>query len=139
MQDNDKKDDFYSQAHLMVAAIRVFEHINGRPPTIEDLCQTINFSIEKGNFICRRLEELEIIEAVEGSYGTRLFVRHHLKIEDIPRGESESNFEEELKKFQDSRKAFSHKVETIQAQQKQKKKDLFAEMEKKLKKELDKK
>jgi hypothetical protein len=134
-----KQKDLYAQAHLMVAAIRVFEHINGRPPTIEDLCQTINFSIEKGNFICRKLEELEIIEAVEGSYGTRLFVRHHLKIEDIPRGESASNFEDELKKFQDSRKAFSQKVETIQAQHKQKKKDLFAEMEKKLKKELDKK
>ena len=139
MQDNDKKDDFYSQAHLLVAAIRVFEHINARPPTIEDLCQTINFSIEKGNFICRKLEELDIIEAVEGSYGTRLFVRDHLKIEDIPRGEPDSNFEDELKKFQDSRKAFSQKIETIQSQQKQKKKELFAEMEKKLKEELDKK
>ena len=135
----DKQKDFYSQAHLMVAAIRVYEHINSRPPTAEDLCQTINFSIEKGNFICRRLEELDIIEAVEGSYGTRLFVREHLKIEDIPRGDPESNFEDELKKFQDNRKAFSQKVETFQAQQKQKKKDLFAEMEKKLKEELEKK
>ncbi len=134
-----KKNDFYSRAHLMVAAIRVFEHIKSRPPTIEDLCQTINFSIEKGNFICRKLEELDIIEAVEGSYGTRLFVRDHLKIEDIPRGEPESNFEDELKKFQDSRKAFSQKIETIQSQQKKKKKDLFAEMEKKIKEELDKK
>ena len=138
MQDNDKKDDFYSQAHLMVAAIRVYEHINSRPPTVENLCQTINFSIEKGNFICRRLEELNIIEAVEGSYGTRLFVSEHLKIEDIPRGDPESNFEDELKKFQDNRKALSQKVETFQAQQKQKKKDLFAEMEKKLKEELEK-
>jgi len=131
--------DFYMQAHLMVAAIRVFEHKNSRPPTIEELCQTIEFSVEKGNFICRKLEELEIVEAVEGSYGTRLFVRDHLKIEDIPRGESENNFEEELKKFQDDRKAISQKIETFQAEQKQKKKDLFAEMEKKLKKELDKK
>ena len=131
--------DFYMQAHLLVAAIRVFEHKNSRPPTIQELCQTIEFSIEKGNFICRKLEELEIVEAVEGSYGTRLFVRDHLKIEDIPRGESENNFEEELKKFQDTRKALSQKIETFQAEQKQKKKDLFAEMEKKLKKELDKK
>jgi hypothetical protein len=137
MQDTRK--DLYSQAHLMVAAVRVYEHINSRPPTIEDLCQTINFPIEKGNFICRRLEELDIIEAVEGSYGTRLFVREHLKIEDIPRGDPESNFEDDLKKFQDNRKAFSQKVETFQAQQKQKKKDLFAEMEKKLKEELEKK
>ena len=134
-----KQKDLYAQAHLLVAAIRVFEHINSRPPTIEDLCRTINFSIEKGNFICRKLEELDIIEAVEGSYGTRLFVRDHLKIEDIPRGEPDSNFEDELKRFQDSRKAFSQKIETIQSQQKQKKKDLFAEMEKKLKEELDKK
>ena len=135
----DEQKDFYTQAHLMVAAIRVFEHKNSRPPTIEELCQTIEFSVEKGNFICRKLEELEIVEAVEGSYGTRLFVRDHLKIEDIPRGESENNFEEELKKFQDDRKAISQKIETFQAEQKQKKKDLFAEMEKKLKKELDKK
>ena len=135
----EKLKDFYTQAHLMVAAIRVFEHKNSSPPTIDDLCQTIDFSIERGNFICRKLEELDIIEAVEGSYGTRLFVRDHLKIEDIPRGESENNFEEELKKFQDNRKAFSQKIETFQAEQKQKKKDLFAEMEKKLKKELDKK
>jgi len=134
-----KQKDLYAQAHLLVAAIRVFEHISSRPPTIEDLCQTIHFSIEKVNLICRRLEELDIIEAVEGSYGTRLFVRDHLKIEDIPRGEPDSNFEDELKKFQDSRKAFSQKIETIQSQQKQKKKDLFAEMEKKLKEELDKK
>jgi hypothetical protein len=143
----EKQNDFYVQAHLMVAAIRVFEHKNSRPPTIGDLCQTIDFSIEKGNFICRKLEELDIIEAVEGSYGTRLFVRDHLKIEDIPRGESENNFEEELKKFQDNRKALSQKIETFQAEkietfqaeQKKKKKDLFAEMEKKLKNELEKK
>jgi hypothetical protein len=113
--------------------------MNSRQPTIADLCQTIDFSIEKGNFICRKLEELEVIEAVEGSFGTRLFVRDHLKIEDIPRGESDNNFEEELKKFQDNRKALSQKIETFQAEQKQKKKDLFAEMEKKLKTELDKK
>ena len=135
----DEKKDLYSQAHLMVAAIRVFEHKNSRPPTIQELCQTIEFSIEKGNFICRKLEELDIIEAVEGSYGTRLFVRDHLKIEDIPRGESDNSFEEELKKFQDNRKALSRKIETFQAEQKQKKKDLFAEMEKKLKSELEKK
>jgi hypothetical protein len=139
MQDQDKKDDLYSQAHLVIAAIRIFEHINSRPPSIDDLCRTINFSIEKGNFICRKLEELEIVEAVDGSYGTRLFVRDHLKIEDIPRGETDHKFEDELKKFQDNRKAFSQKMETFHAQQKQKKKDLFAEMEKKLKEEMDKK
>ena len=139
MNKQDKQNDFYSQAHLFVAAIRVFEHNSSRPPNLEELCRTIKYSIEKGNFFCRKLEELHIIEAVEGSYGTRLFVRDHLKIEDIPRGESDSGFEDELKKFQDDRKAFTRKIEDFQAQQKQKQEDLFAEMEKKLKQELDKK
>ena len=135
----DKETDFYSQAHLFVAAIRVYEHVNSRPPSLEDLCQTINLSIEQGNLICRRLEDLDVIEAVEGTFGVRLFVRNHVKIEDIPRGVQESKLEEELRKFQDNQKAISHKIESFQAQQQQKKKDLFAEMEKKLKEELEKK
>lgn len=135
----EEKKDLYAQAHLVVAAIRVFEHNSSRPPNIEELCQSIKFSIEKGSFLCRKLEELNIIEAVEGSYGTRLFVRDHLKIEDIPRGATDSGFEDELKKFQDTRKAFTRKIKDFQAQQKQKQENLFAEMEKKLKKELDKK
>jgi len=135
----DKKEDFYSKAHLTVAAIRVFEHLHARPPTVDDVSKTINMSIEQSNFVCRKLEELEIIEAVEGSYGARLFIRDHIKIEEIPRGEEENKLGEELKKFQDTQKAIVQKMESFQVKQKQKKKDLFAEMEKKLKEELDKK
>ena len=134
-----KKTNLYSQAHLMVAAIRVYEHLNSRPPTVDDVCRLINFSMEQGYFICRKLHEMDIIKAVEGSYGTRLFISDHLKLEGLPRGEPENKLEDDLKKFQDTQKAFSRKMESFQAQQKQKKKDLFAEMEKKLKKELDRK
>ncbi len=135
----DQKIDFYNEAHIFVAAIRIFEHLNSRPPNVDELCRTINFSIERGNFISRKLEDLGIIEAVKGSYGARLYVCKHLKIEDIPRGEPGSKISDELKKFQDSQKAFSQKMETMQAEQKQNKKDRFAEMEKKLKEELEKK
>jgi hypothetical protein len=134
-----KKIDFYNEAHIFVAAIRIFEHLNSRPPSVDELCRTINFSIERGNFISRKLEALDILEAVKGSYGTRLYVSDHLRIEDIPRGEPGSKMEDEVKKFQDSQKAFSQKMETLQAEQKQKRKDRFADMEKKLKEELEKK
>jgi hypothetical protein len=134
-----KKTDLYSQAHLLVAAIRVYEYLNSRPPTVEDACRIIGISVEQGHFISRKLQDLEIIKAVEGSYGTRLFINDHLKIEDLPRSEPEHKFEDDLKKFQDSQKAFSRKIESFQTQQKQKKRDLFAEMEKKLKQELEKK
>ena len=135
----DKQIDFYTEAHLLVAAIRIFDHLNSRPPNSDELCRTINYSIERCGFLCRKLEGLGVIEAVEGSYGARWYVRDHLKLEDIQRGEQQSKMEDELKKFQDTQKAFSQKMETMQAEQKKKKKDLFADMEKKLKEEIEKK
>jgi len=135
----DKKIDFYDEAHLLVAAIRMFNHLNSRPPAVEDLCRTIHISIERGNLLCRKLEDLGIIEAVAGSYGARWYIKDHLRIEDIARGEPENKLGDELKKFQDSQKALSQKIESMKAEQQQKKKNLFADMEKKLKEELEKK
>jgi hypothetical protein len=131
--------DLYSNAHLVVAAIRVLAHQKNTPPSIEDVCQTLAFSLEQGNFTCNKLEEMQIIEIVEGSYGTRLFIKNHLEIEDIPRGDKVSGLEEDLKKFKSSRKDFTKKIESFQAKQAKKQKDLFAELEKKLKQETDRK
>jgi hypothetical protein len=135
----DKAADFYSNAHLTVAAIRVCEHRHSTPPSLEEICDILSFSIEKGSLILRKLKEMDIIDVVKGSYGDRFFIRDHLKLEDIPRGQQENKLEEELKKFQDSQKALSQKVESFKAEQAQKKKNLFSEMEKKLKAELEKK
>ena len=131
--------DFYSEAHLLVAAIRVHEHVHSQPATLEDVCRMLSFSPEHAGIISRRLEDLGILEAVQGSFGARLFVRDHRKLEDIPRGELGRKLEDEVKKFQDHQRAFTQKIETLKAEQAGKKKNLFAEMEKKLKEELDKK
>ena len=135
----DKVGDFYSNAHLTVAAIRVCEHRHSTPPSLEEICDTLSFSIEKVSLILRKLQEMDIIDVVKGSYGDRFFIRNHLKLEDIPRGQEENKLEEELKKFQDTQKALTQKVESFRAEQARKKKNLFSEMEKKLKAELEKK
>jgi DNA-binding transcriptional regulator GbsR (MarR family) len=135
----DKNKDLYTDAHLLISAIRVCEHQNKTPPTVEDICRILSMSIEHSSYLCRKLKQLGIIEVVKGSYGDRLFVRDFLKIEEIPRGENESRLEEELKRFRESQKGLTQKIESIQTQQAEKKKSLFAEMEKKLKQELDKK
>jgi uncharacterized protein YlxW (UPF0749 family) len=131
--------NLYTAAHLFVSAIRVCEYQNDTPPALEQISHMLAMSIERTNYICRKLQEMGIVDSVAGSFGNRLFIRDHLKIEEIPREDDESKMEEELKKFQESQKGLSKKIETIQAKQAQKKKDLFAEMEKKLKQELDKK
>jgi DNA-binding transcriptional regulator GbsR (MarR family) len=135
----DRSKNFYTTAHLFVSAIRVWEYQNDTPPALEEISHMLAMSIEHSNYICRKLQEMGIVDSIEGSFENRLFIRDHLKIEEIPREDDESKLEEELKRFQESQKGLSKKIESIQAEQAQKKKDLFAEMEKKLKQELDKK
>ena len=95
--------------------------------------------MEQGNILCRKLKDIGILEVVEGNYGIRLFVRDHLKLEEIPKETEDSGLEDAVKQFQNSRKAMAQKVATIKADQAEKKKNLFAELEKKLKEHLAKK
>ena len=131
--------DLYSYAHLVVAAIRVWEHQKSVPPSIDEICQTLSFSTERGNLICRKLHEIGIIEIVEGAYGTRLFIKDHRLIEEMPKDTKESGLKKELKKFKDAKKDHTQKIESLQAEQAEKRKSLFSEIEKKLKEGLDKK
>lgn len=131
--------DFYDNAHLVVAAVRIIEHQNKAPASIEAVCTLLSFSLEQGNYLCRKLKEMEIIDMVEGAYGIKLFIKNHPKIEEIPRGHIESQIEKELQKFQSSKKQISQKIESIKSEQAKKKQDLFAELEQKLKKGLEKK
>jgi hypothetical protein len=128
----------YSIAHLMAATIRIFEYQKGHPPSIEQVCETLSFTSEQGHIYLNKLTELGIMEVVEGNFGTRIFLRDHLKIEEIPKDSKESGLGDAVKEFQDSRKKISEKIASIQADQAKKKKDLFAELESQLKKKLDK-
>lgn len=127
--------DFYTEAHLMVAAIRILQHRNTIPPSIEDISKLTSFSLEQAGILCRRLIELNIIEMTEGGFGTKLFVKNHLAIEDIPVEKKENRLDEELRKFKNSKSGISQKIESIKAEQQKKQQDLFAAIEKKFKKE----
>ncbi len=131
--------NIYEEAHLVIAAIRVLGHTKQIPPAVEDICGTLAFSPEEGHRICRKLKDLEILDIVEGAFGTKLYIRDHLRIETLPKESKDNRLEEELKKFQEAQKQLSKKVESIQAEQNQKKKDLFARLNQQLKEGLEKK
>jgi hypothetical protein len=131
--------DLYKKAHLIVATIRLLEYQNNLSPSIDKVCGMLSFSIEQGNLIIRKLKDLGIVEITEGAFGTRLYIQNHLAIENIERGDQEDKLAHELEKFQNAQKERSKKIESIKAEQATKKKNLFAEIEQKLKKDLEKK
>lgn len=131
------KNDLYSQAHLIVSAIRILTHQNPAPPSVEQVCKCLNMTVEQAGIVLRRLEKVGAVKTVEGAFGARLAIKDHLAIEEIPKQESESRLDQELKKFKDQRKNIEKKIDAIKADHDKKQKDLFAELEKKIKKGLD--
>jgi hypothetical protein len=134
-----ERSSLYDSAHLFVAAVRLLTHREQSPPDLDQVCDMLQLSKERGGFVCRRLEELGAVEAVEGAYGLRLFVREHLKIEDLPKEDGPDRLQDELSKFQAAQKNVASRIASLQADQKKKKKSLFEEMEKKLRAEIEKK
>ncbi len=93
----------------------------------------MSLSSEQGHFICKKLDEMEIIDIVRKDPDEpRLFVKDHLKIEDIPDTKA-STLQEEIEKFQATKKDFEQKIESFQAEKAERQRTLFAEIENKLK------
>ncbi len=128
--------DMYTTAHLFVAAVRILDYQDGAPPALESICRLLHFSEEKGSYLLNRLKELGIVDTVKSGFSDRIVVANHLAVEDLPRDAEESRLEQELKKFKKGKNAMEEKVASIKAQADQKKQDLFAEIEKKLKKKI---
>lgn len=133
-----KKSNLYRDAHLVVAAIRILENRHSAPPAITEICELLSLSLEQGGYICRKLCDLEIVRTVPGAYQDRLVIADHLKIESIPRDAHTDDLQQELERFKRLQKDQAHRIEAIKTSQAEKKKTLFAEMEEKLRKELEK-
>jgi predicted nuclease with TOPRIM domain len=103
---------------------------------LEKVATTLLISKEKCHFICRKLEEANIIERLRGAFGNRIAIKDHLKLETLPKEVSESKLDEELKKFKSNKKELEKRVESIKSEKDKKQKQLFADLEKKLKKDL---
>ena len=129
--------DFYTIAHLVVAAIRVLEHQRNAAPSVDDVRHMLSLSLEQSHMVCNKLDEVGIIEMVKGPYDSRLFIKEHLKLEEIPRAEKGSTLQEEIERFQSTKKDFTQKIESFQAEKEERQKNLFAEIENRFKKKME--
>lgn len=135
---NESKDQ-YQEGHLFVAAIRLLEHKNGTPPALEELSALLDLSVEQTGLISRRLVDAGIIKIVESAFGDRWGIDDHLKIEALPKEAATNQMDDALKQFKAEKSKMAQKIEAIKEEQAKKQKDLFSEIEKKLKEDLGKK
>lgn len=130
------KDNFYTKAHLVVAAVRIWEYREANPPTVENICRTLSLSVEEGNRLCRKLKEYEVIDILEKAGEARIFIIDHLKLETLVGVKEGRRLDDELENFKKSRAEQSLKIETIKMEQAEKKKKLHETLEKKLRESI---
>lgn len=131
-----KVNSLYKEAHLFVAAVRILEYLNDSPPAIENAAGLLSISAEEAGRLCRKLKSMGIIETVEKSGETRLFVSDHLRIEDIEDRPAQSAISEELEKFRKQKKDERKSLHELKEGQQQKRKKVREEIERQLKDRL---
>ncbi len=128
--------DIYTDAHLIVAAIRILEHRDKSAPSTNEVCEILGFSAEQALRLCRKLHDLGAVESVEGAFGTRLFIKDHLQLENLPKTEKGPSLAQEVERFKSSKKGLDKQVESIHARQAERQKDLFNKLDHRLKQSL---
>jgi len=104
----------YKEGHLVVAAIRVLSNQqDGRPPTVEEISQTLKLSREWAGVLVSALERAGVVRALTGPFETRVEIRDHMKLEELPREESTTGVDEELKEFSARKKKEEEKLKKL--------------------------
>ena len=90
----------YEEGHLVVAAVRVLSHQHsGKPPTVKEISKLLQISFEWCGVLVAALERAGVIQCLTGPFETRIEILDHTGLEDLPRGDSASTVDEELREF----------------------------------------
>jgi hypothetical protein len=89
----------YEETHLLVAAVRVLWHRDGKSPTPDEVAEFLRLSPEKVHILVHGLRKRGILKALEGPFDLRLDPGDPAGIETLPRGESGPSIQGELAEF----------------------------------------
>jgi len=127
-----QRSSIYDQAHLWVAGIRVYEHINNSAPSIKGLASFLKMSLESSTLISKKLEDLGVIRIVKAEFEERLYILEHFRIEELPRQDSSNDMEDEVGKFKQQQAQRLAEIEKKLGGSKMRSK-IFSEIDKALK------
>ena len=89
----------YRDGHAVVAAVRVHETKEGRPPTSAEIAQLLGWHADLAGVVTRSLCELGVLKALQSPYDLRFEVRDHLALEKLEDEQTQSGFASELESF----------------------------------------
>ena len=130
------QNDQYTQAHLFVAAIRIISHQKDAPPTVEEVADMLNISLEQCHRLCRRLCDKGIVRHMQTAFDNALYVQDHLQIEELPKNVESNTLAADIERFKSKQPNIDDKIKAFKAEQEQKRLNLFADLKKEFKDKL---
>jgi len=100
----------YEEAHLVVAAVRVLEHREHHPPTVEDVASLLGIAREWAGVLVAAMEKAGIVAVVESAFTARVEVRDHLALEQLPRAGEAPSLRDEMAEFAEKQRTEQEKL-----------------------------
>lgn len=124
--------NLYETAHIFVAGIRIFEHVNKRPPSLKELSDILKISEEELSLISRKLSDEKIISMIVSGAECRYGISDHTRIETLPRDDETPRMADEISQFQNRQQSRLKEMEKTLAE-KRDKQSVFSDLDKALK------
>ena len=128
--------NLYEEAQILMAGVRIFKHLEKRLPSLKELAEFIQFSVESVYHISNRLEKMGAVERIRGAFDERICLKDPVAVEEL-RQESESpDIEKDVQKWKEQREGAIQEVEKMFSEDhgKKEKEDLFSKIEEKIRK-----
>ena len=103
----------YDQGHIIVSAVRLFSHREGKMPTAKDISTLTGFPMDLTLHLCNKLLEISVLGIVEGAFDDRYHVLNHLELEELPRSVDSEQMSREVEKFKADRMEKQKKIEEM--------------------------
>jgi hypothetical protein len=102
-----------SEAHLVVAAIRVLIHRDGSAPRPDDIAELLQLPPAVLRVQLAALQDRGVVAIVESAFDTHVEIRNHLAIEDLAAAETDGALSEDLADFDRRKQAEAEKMEKL--------------------------
>jgi hypothetical protein len=89
-----------TEGHAHVAAVRVLDYRQGRPPSLEEVAEVLGSKIEITAHRLRALQELGIVKLVESPFAVHVHVTNYPALEELPEEQTGEDLAEQMKDFQ---------------------------------------
>lgn len=102
------------EAHLVVAAVRVLDHVEKHPPTETEVAALLQWHEDRARVVAHGLVEYGALDAIKSPFEVRYRVSDHAKVDALPEGEGvDDSISKEMKAFEERSQADQAEIERM--------------------------